>query len=385
MEILELSLERFRNYTSQTVAFHPVCNVICGENAQGKTNLLEAILYLSCGKSPRARADRELIGFEAQDARIRARVSARDREFIVEADLFRGRKRRLSVNGVNCRTASELSGVYNTVFFCPDDLYLIRAGAAERRRFLDGCLTQLRPRYAAALSSYHRLYEHKTRILRDSEERPDLLSLLPEVNEQMAIFGAVIIHYRAQLCRRLGEYAAASHRECSGGREELGLDYRTVSTVTDPLASEGEIAQQLRLHQKSHTQAELASRLCLSGPHKDDLEVTIGGRSARQFSSQGQTRTAALSLKLAEREIFRNVTGAYPVLLLDDVLSELDPRRQEYVLNRIGGGQVFITCCEEDRLEELLGGKVFHVKQGEILSQQPAKGGQEDVPAPGTK
>ncbi len=210
----------------------------------------------------------------------------------------------------------------------------------------------------------------------------------------MALFGAVLIHYRAQLCRRLGEYAAASHRECSGGREELGLDYRTVSTVTDPLASEGEIAQQLRLHQKSHGQAELASRLCLSGPHKDDLEVTINGRSARQFASQGQTRTAALSLKLAEREIFRNVTGAYPVLLLDDVLSELDPRRQEYVLNRIAGGQVFITCCEEDRLEELLGGKVFHVtRQGEMCAG-PGGGTcstwniartMTDVPAPRTK
>ena len=367
MRINELTLERFRNYGHQTVAFHPDCNVIYGDNAQGKTNLLEAIVYLSCGRSPRARADRELISFDADSARMQGKVSARDREFLVEADLFRGKKRKLSVNRVTAKSGAELSAVYNTVFFCPEDLLLIREGAAARRRFLDVCLCQLRPRYAAALSAYHRLYEHKTRVLRDSEEKPSLLETLPELNVQMAEAGAVIIHYRAQLCQRLADYAAAAHRECSGGREELTLRYQTVSAVEDPMADEQTVAEQLRQHQAAHERAELSARLCLSGPHKDDLEVCIDGRSARQYSSQGQTRTAALSLKLAEREIFRNVTGEYPVLLLDDVLSELDPRRQEFVLNRISGGQVFITCCEDDRLAHLVEGQVFHVKQGAVL------------------
>ena len=366
MRIEEIALEGFRNYDAEQVAFGPGCNVICGPNAQGKTNLLEAVCCLSTGRSPRARSDREMIGFDAADARIRGRVFARDRDFTMEIDMHRGRRRKMQVNGVSVKTAAELSTVFNTVFFCPEDLSLIREGAAARRRFLDVCLSQLRPRYAAALSAYHRLYEHKTRILRDASEKTSLYELLPEINEQMARTGAAIIRYRAQLCSRLDEYAAAAHRECSGGAEELSIVYRTVSTVADPAAEEGAIACALRAHQSAHEAAERASCLCLSGPHKDDMEVSIGGRSAKLYSSQGQTRTAALSLKLAEREIFCHVTGEYPVLLLDDVLSELDQRRQEYVLNRIGGGQVLITCCEDDRLKDLTGGQVFHVERGRI-------------------
>ena len=224
----------------------------------------------------------------------------------------------------------------------------------------------MRPRYAAALAEYHRLYDHKTRILRDSEERPDLLELLPDFNERMVRFGAVLVHYRRQFAEALNRYAARHHRECSGGRERLEITYQTVSSVTDPAAEVEVLTEQLRVHMESHQGAERASRMCLSGPHKDDLVITIDGREAKSYSSQGQTRTAALALKLAEREIYQNATGEYPVLLLDDVLSELDPRRQEFVLNRIAGGQVFITCCEDDRLPVLLGGKVFHVKQGAI-------------------
>lgn len=361
-----MELEGFRNYACQRAEFDPRCNVICGENAQGKTNLLEALAYLSRGRSPRARTDRELIGFRQSCARLRAQVFARDRDFLVQAELYRDRRRRLTVNQVPVKNGGELGRVYHTVFFCPEDLYLIREGAAARRKFLDTALCQLRPRYAAALAEYHRCYEHKTRILRDSEERPDLLETLPEFNERLIRSGAVIIHYRAQFAVRLQEYAALHHRECSGGRETLTVQYQTVSSVTDPLAEAGTLLEQLRSHMDAHQAAERASRLCLSGPHKDDLLVSIDGREAKQYASQGQTRTAALALKLAEREIYRNAAGAYPVLLLDDVLSELDPRRQEFVLNRIAGGQVFITCCEEDRLTELLGGKVFHVEEGTV-------------------
>ena len=253
-----------------------------------------------------------------------------------------------------------------TVFFCPEDLLLIREGAAARRRFMDDALCQLRPRYAQALAEYNRLYEHKTRILRDSEEHPSLLDTLPEFNTRMALSGAVLIHYRARFCARLAEYAAAAHRECSGDRETLSLGYETVKTVTDPFAEQSVIFEQLSAHQKSHAQAELAARLCLSGPHKDDIAVEIGGVAARRFSSQGQTRTAALAFKLAERDIYKEITGQSPVLLLDDVLSELDVRRQEFVLNRIAGGQVFITCCEEDRLGALKAGRVLHVSEGRV-------------------
>lgn len=367
MRIDRLELACFRNYVRQAVDFDSRCNVIFGENAQGKTNLLEALVYLSCGKSPRARTDREMIGFDAQSARMSAKVYARDRDFQIQVDLFRARRRKMSVNQVTAKNSAALSQVYNTVFFCPEDLYLIREGAAARRKFMDMALCQLRPRYAAALAEYHRTYDHKTRILRDGSERPDLLSTLPDFNERLVRYGAVLIHYRQQFALRLNEYAAIHHSECSGGKERLEVRYQTVSSVTDPSADIGILTDQLRNHMEAHQAAERASRLCLSGPHKDDLLVSIDGREAKAYSSQGQTRTAALAMKLAEREIYKNATGEYPVLLLDDVLSELDPKRQEFVLNRIHGGQVFITCCEDDRLPQMLGGKVLHVHGGELV------------------
>mgnify|MGYP002550910515 CR=1 FL=1 len=177
MRIDALTLEGFRNYDRQALTFHDSCNVIYGENAQGKTNLLEAMVYLSCGKSPRARADRELIGFDRDKARILGQMFTRDREFRTEVELFRGRRRKASVNGVPAKNNAALSDVLHTVFFSPEDLMLIREGAAARRRFMDLSLCQLRPRYALALAEYKRLHEHKTRILRDGTEKPSLLDV----------------------------------------------------------------------------------------------------------------------------------------------------------------------------------------------------------------
>ena len=367
MIVHSIALDFFRNYVHLDARFSPEVNVIYGENAQGKTNLLEAVAYLSTASSHRARYDRELIQFGVDHAFVKAEVSARGRDFTLEARLGRGVRRQLYSNGVRLKSAGELSGVLNTVLFCPEDLYLIREGAATRRRFLDGCICQLRPKYAEALAEYRRLYEHKVRILRDWEEHPSLLDTLDEFNLRMAQTGALLIHYRAHFVKRLREVTPPIHLDFSGGREELGLTYETVSTVTNPEDSPRSILPQLLAHQESHRKAELESRQCLSGPHKDDLLVSIDGREAKQYASQGQTRTAALSLKLAEREIYHSAAGEYPVLLLDDVLSELDPRRQEFVLNRIAGGQVFITCCEDDRLAELLGGKVLHVHAGALV------------------
>ena len=239
MQINELYLSSFRNYETQHLVFDPSCNVIYGENAQGKTNLLEAIVYLSCGKSPRTHADRELIGFDRDAARIEGRIESRNREFTTVVELQRGKKRKMTVNGVTAKNSAALSDVLHTVFFAPEDLFLIRDGAAARRRFMDLSLCQLRPRYAEALAEYGRLYEHKTRILRDSEEHPQLLQMLPEFNERLTAVGAVLIHYRARFCRSLAEYAAQAHSECSGGREKLTLTYQTVKTVTDPFAELG--------------------------------------------------------------------------------------------------------------------------------------------------
>ena len=256
MRIDRLELEGFRNYGCQAADFDSRCNVIFGENAQGKTNLLEALVYLSRGKSPRARTDREMIGFAAPAARISARVFAREREFLVRVDLFRDRRRKMSVNQVSAKNSAALSEVCQTVFFCPEDLFLIREGAAVRRKFMDTALCQLRPRYAAALAEYGRTYDHKTRILRDAEERTDLLDILPEFNERMVCLGAVLVHYRQQFTARLSEYAAVHHRECSGGREDLEIRYKTVSSVEDPASEVSVLVEQLRHHMKEHQAAE---------------------------------------------------------------------------------------------------------------------------------
>ncbi len=367
MILRSLTLDFFRNYPHFEGKFSPGVNVIWGENAQGKTNLLEAMAYLSTASSHRARYDKELIQFGVDHAFVKGEVETRERTFTLEARLSRGARRQLLSNGVRLKTAGELAGVLNTVLFCPEDLWLIREGAAVRRRFLDTCICQLRPRYAEALAEYRRLYEHKTRILRDWGEHPSLLDTLDEFNLRMAQTGALIIHYRAHFIRRLGEATPAIHRDFSGGREELELGYETVSTVADPLAQPRAILEELLEHQQSHRRAELEARQCLSGPHKDDLVVLLDGLRARQFASQGQTRTAALSLKLASREIFFQETGEWPVLLLDDVLSELDGKRQEYVLKRITNGQVFITCCEEMELSRLGDARTFHIRGGALV------------------
>ncbi len=367
MILQALELDFFRNYLHFQTDFHPRVNLIYGENAQGKTNLLEAIAYLSSGRSHRCRYDREMIMLEINDAFLRGEIRSRGRNFSLEAKLSRGRSRQFYSNGVKLKTAGELSGILTTVLFCPEDLYLIREGAAVRRKFLDFAISQLRPKYAQALAEYHRLYEHKTRILRDWPENPSLLQTLDDFSLRMAQTGAVLIHYRAHFVKRLEQEAPAIHRDFSGGREQLTLRYETVSTVSDPLDSPKVILQELLLHQESHRQAELDARQCLTGPHKDDLAVELDGRSAKTYGSQGQTRTAALSLKLAQREIFFQETGEYPVLLLDDVLSELDPKRQSFVLNHIQEGQIFITCCEEEKLEGLEQGQSFHIQSGALI------------------
>ena len=367
MKLRRIALDGFRNYTDFTADFSPGVNVIWGENAQGKTNLLEAIGFLSGARSHRARGDKELISFHRDRGTITAEVTSRGRDFLLEVQLFRGARRRLFVNHVKCKTAAELGGIVQTVLFCPEDLALIKAGAAERRSFLDHAICQLRPRYAEALAQYSKLLDHKTRILRDWEKHPSLLNVLEDFNEAMARAGALVIHYRAHFVRKLAEKAAQIQTEFSGGRETLALHYATVSTVRDPLGPTVELYEDLRRHQDSHAKAERDARSCLSGPHKDDLVARINGQPARQYASQGQTRTAALSLKLAERELFRDDTGQWPILLLDDVLSELDARRQDFVLRRITGGQVILTGCEapDGTFPE---GRTLHIVQGKLVN-----------------
>ena len=230
---------------------------------------------------------------------------------------------------------------------------------------MDLAFSQLRPGYAKAISVYNRLHEHKTRILRDRYDSPSLLDTLDTFNHQIAESGAVIISYRSAFLKKIAAYAAGIHSDISGGRERLSLRYKTVSTISDPGAPVGELYEGIMRHMALHRGAELASGSALSGPHKDDIEVYIDGMPARAYASQGQTRTAALSLKLAERELFYEDSGEYPVLLLDDVLSELDGVRRDFVLNRISSGQVLITLCNGEDMSGY-GGRMFEISGGAI-------------------
>ena len=365
MRILKISLNGFRNYEWETADFFENTNIICGENAQGKTNLLEAVYYLSCGRSFRTRMDRELVGFSYSEAEILADVFSHEREQTIRIRLCPGQPKKITVNGVR-KTGAELAETMNVVLFCPDDLNLIKDGAQLRRKMMDQAISQIRPKYAALLTEYNRLYEHKTRILRDWKEKPSLLDTLDAFSDGLCRISAQMIRYRAAYLARLNDAVKGIHEEFSGRGEQLELRYHTVSTVRDPFAAVKEIYYDICDHQEKHRQAEMDSALCLTGAHKDDVEFLINGISARSFASQGQTRTAALSVKLAERDIILQETGEYPILLLDDVLSELDEKRQAFVLNRLGGGQTLITCCEDANISSRTGGKVFFVEGGRI-------------------
>ena len=365
MEVRFLETEHFRLLQPQRVEFSPGVNVICGENAQGKTTLLEAVYLLTGVKSFRTFYDRELIAFDENSARILGGVHACGREQKIELLFQRGRTRQLKQNGVK-RAPAQLRENLKAILFSPDDLGMIRGPAAGRRKLMDAAISQLRPGYAALLADYNRLYENKTRILKDWREKPSLLDTLDDFSEGLCRASARMIRYRAAFARRLAESASPIQREFSNGREELSIGYTTVSTVDDPTAPEREIYEAVAERQRQLRQAELDAGGCLVGAHKDDLMITINGADARSYASQGQTRTAALSVKLAEREIFLAETGEIPVLLLDDVLSELDAARQEFVLNRITAGQTLITCCQAESVERLSAGKVLTVEKGKV-------------------
>ena len=365
MRVQQLKLTDFRSYETLDETFDPGVNLIVGDNAQGKTNLLESIVYLSQGASYRTRREEELIRWNADFARLEGHIVSSRRTTELVYALFRGpRRRQIMKNGVKQKSGAGLEGELTTVLFCPEDLSLLRSGGAVRRKFLDNAISQLRPQYRKAISDYQKLYESKSRILRDRFEKPGLLDALPDFNRQMALVGSAIVGYRARYCQKLGTLTKRYHGICSGGHEALELRYETVSSITDPFAPRETIFQEIMAHQESHYRAEVESCRCLTGIHKDDFEVTLDGRSLKSFGSQGQTRTAAISLKLSEREISRDDTGEEPVLLLDDVLSELDRGRQDFILNEIRSGQVFITCCETEKVTTA--GRVYHVERGRL-------------------
>lgn len=365
MEVTEISLRNFRNYKEQKIEFDKGVNLIVGDNAQGKTNLLDAIVFAGSGKSLRTQKNAELIRFGEEFGEISASVHSGDREHTLRWVLFPGtRPRQLYHNGVKKKSAGEISGVLQTVLFCPEDLMILKSGGAGRRRLADTALCQMRPGYEAALNEYNRVLEQKNRILKEHFENPALLEVLPEFNRQLCRAGAVLISYRARYFDALGKAAAVYHDRFSGQKEEFSLSYQTVSTVKDPFAAVAVLEENLREHLESHSRAELESAQCLTGPHKDDFDITLSGINLKAFGSQGQIRTGTISLKLAQRAIMEKQTGSLPVLLLDDVLSELDSRRQDFVLNQISEGQVFITCCQREQWTKA--GQTIRIRDGQV-------------------
>ena len=366
MNLRKIELRNFRNYEHVKLDFAPGVNLIVGDNAQGKTNLLEAISYLGSGKSFRAMKTSEMVRFGADFADLEGEIFAQERNQTLRWVLFNGsRPRQIFRNGAKKKSAGEITGVLPTVLFCPEDLMVLKTGAAQRRRLGDHALCQLRPNYDAALTEYNRILDQKSRILKDHFENPAILEILPEYNTRLCQVGALLISYRARFYDSLGASAAKFHSQFSGGVEEFSLSYKTVSTVSDPFAPVSTLTQNLLDHLDRHYRAEIETAQCLTGPHKDDFDVSLSGINLKSYGSQGQTRTAAISLKLAQRELMGREMGEEPVLLLDDVLSELDPGRQDFVLNQIVSGQVFITCCEPGRFTKL--GKTIEISKGHIM------------------
>ena len=365
MKLNELYLRSFRNYEECSLSFASGVNLIVGDNAQGKTNLLEAISYLGSGRSFRAQKTGEMIRFNADFAELQGSVFSQEREQTLRWLLFSGKRpRQIFQNGVKKKSAGELAGVLPTVLFCPEDLMILKMGSSQRRRFGDMALCQLRPNYDAALTEYNRILEQKSRILKDQFENPKVLDILPEYNLRLCQVGALLISYRARFYEGLAKAAGNYHHQFSGGCEDFTLEYKTVSTVENPFAPIGKLTEDLLDHLQRHYRAELETGQCLTGPHKDDFTVRLCGVDLKAYGSQGQTRTAAISLKLAQRELMGREWGEEPVLLLDDVLSELDPGRQDFVLNQIVSGQVFITCCEPGRFTRL--GKTMEIIHGSV-------------------
>ena len=366
MNLKELYLRDFRNYPEIRVDFEPGVNLIVGNNAQGKTNMLEAVSYLGNGRSFRAQKNSEMVRFGADFAEIDGKIFSQERDQELRWVLFNGsRPRQIWRNGAKKKTAADIAGVLPTVLFCPEDLMILKMGSSQRRRFGDAALCGLRPNYDAALTEYNRILDQKSRILKDHFENPAVLAVLPEYNTRLCQVGALLISYRARFYDSLGKAAAKYHGQFSGGAEEFSLHYKTVSTVRDPFAPVSELTQDLMDHLDRHYRAELETAQCLTGPHKDDFSVSLSDIDLKAYGSQGQTRTAAISLKLAQRELMGREWGEEPVLLLDDVLSELDPGRQDFVLNQIVSGQVFITCCEPGRFTKL--GKTIEISKGNII------------------
>ncbi|MCL2082220.1 MAG: DNA replication and repair protein RecF [Oscillospiraceae bacterium] len=340
MTLQTISLRSWRSFDHANFSFYEGVNVISGKNGTGKTNLLESIFYLSCCRGLKGSKEADIINFDGKEAEAHARFLSDGREQDIRALLRRGAKRSFWLNQSALPSPRHLMGVLPAVFFQPEDLGLLRSGAASRRGYMDISLCQLHPRYLEALTRCRRLHEGKQKILRLAVSNPSYLNTLPDYNRGLCDMGATLTSFRAPFVEQAARLAQEHYKAISGNGERLEFSYRTQMTNADSAFE----------HMQERQAAELARCQCLVGSHRDDIDVFLNKRSARDFGSQGQTRTAVIAMKLAVRDLLAQEFGEPPLLLLDDVLSELDQSRQRYLLDHTGGGQVFISCCEPGKV-----------------------------------
>ena len=357
MIIKSIELQNFRNYEDLNISFDEGTNIFYGDNAQGKTNILEAAYLSGTTKSHKCSKDKEMIRFGEQESHIRTVVVKKEKEYQIDMHLKHNRSKGIAINKVPIKKASELFGILNMVFFSPEDLNIIKNGPAERRRFLDSELCQLDKIYLSDLTTYNKILNQRNKLLKDMVYRPDLKDTLPVWDMQLVETGRKIIRRRKQFVDELNEIVHDIHYRISGEKEDLLLQYEP--SIED-IFFEDELSRV----------KERDMRQCMTsvGPHRDDLLFSIGEVDIRKFGSQGQQRTSALSLKLSEIELVKRSIHDTPVLLLDDVLSELDSNRQNYLLNSIHDTQTLITCTGLDEFvkNRFQINKIFKVVQGTV-------------------
>lgn len=360
MIIKSIQLKNFRNYDDLDISFDEGTNILYGDNAQGKTNILEAAYMSGTSKSHKGSKDKEMIRFGEDEAHLRTLVIRGGREYQIDMHLKKKRTKGIAINKMPIKRASELFGILNIVFFSPEDLNIIKNGPSERRRFLDAELCQLDKIYLSDLTNYNKILAQRNKLLKDMVFKPELKDTLSVWDMQLVETGKKIIKRRKQFVEELNEIVHDIHYRISGEKEELFLKYEP---NIDDIIFEDELnrskIRDLKLCQTS------------VGPHRDDLLFSIAGVDIRKFGSQGQQRTSALSLKLSEIELVRKSIKDTPILLLDDVLSELDSNRQNYLLNNISDTQTIITCTGLDEFvrNRFQINKVFEVINGQIFEK----------------
>ena len=356
MKILSLSLSNFRNYESQQVTFDGGLNVLHGKNASGKTNMIESVYLCSLLRSPRTTKDKELIRMGANRAKVSLTVEKKFRKHTISILIDEVGKKKVAIDGIPVQRAGELLGVLGVVFFSPDELKLVKDSPAERRGFLDVGLSQQQKSYFKALQNYNKTLKQKNNLLKDSRYADNLDDMLDVWDIGLAEHGATIIKKRMEYVAELDKFASVAHGKISSGKEQLKLSYETA------VKTEGDVRRNLEEALLSAREKDKELGYSTVGPHRDDIKIEIDSIDARKFASQGQQRTIALAMKLGEVEMYKQETGETPVLLLDDVLSELDKTRRDVLLKATSGVQTILTCTEFDGE----GAKLFEVKEGKI-------------------